>query len=92
MGERKDRLLVAHPKYLALGADPVTRVAVYRALFEDALPDALVAKIHLYLQQQKALGSDRFVPGSRQERAASQSPCHSAGRRGIRIVPDTFSR
>lgn len=60
MVEREDPLLVAHREYLALGADPVTRAAAYRALFEDALPDALVAEIRSYLQQQKVLGSDRF--------------------------------
>jgi putative transposase len=60
VGERKDPLLIAHPEYLALGADPATRTAASRALFEDALPDALVAEIRSYLQQQKVLGSDRF--------------------------------
>jgi putative transposase len=29
-------------------------------LFEDALSDGLVAEIRGYLQQQKALGTDRF--------------------------------
>jgi putative transposase len=59
-GEREDPLLVAHPEYLALGANPAARAAAYRALFEDALPDELVAEIRGYLQQQKVLGTDRF--------------------------------
>jgi putative transposase len=59
-GEREDPLLVAHPEYLALGVDPATRAAAYRALLEDALPDDLVAEIRGYLQQQKVLGTDRF--------------------------------
>jgi putative transposase len=59
-GEREDPLLMAHPAYLALGADPAARAAAYRALFDDALPDELVAEIRAYLQQQKALGTDRF--------------------------------
>jgi putative transposase len=52
--------MVAHPEYLALGADPATRQQHNRALFEDALPDELVAEIRGYLQQQKVLGMDRF--------------------------------
>lgn len=60
VGEREDFLLMAHPEYLALGADPATRAEAYRALFEDALSDELVAEIRGYLQQQKALGTDRF--------------------------------
>jgi putative transposase len=60
-GERVDALLMAHPEYLALGADPAARAAAaYRALFDDALPDELVAEIRGYLQQQKVLGTDRF--------------------------------
>lgn len=60
VGEREDPLLIAHPEYLALGADPATRAMAYRALFEDVLPDELVTEIRSYLQQQKVLGSDRF--------------------------------
>jgi putative transposase len=59
-GEREDPLLVAHPAYLALGTDPASRAAAYWALFDDALPDELVAEIRGYLQQQKVLGTDRF--------------------------------
>jgi hypothetical protein len=59
-GERGDPLLIAHPEYLALGADPATRAAACRVLFEDVLPDAWVTEIRSYLQQQKVPGSDRF--------------------------------
>ncbi len=55
-----DALLNPHAEYLALGADPTTRTAAYRALFAEALPDELVNEIRGYLQQQKALGTDRF--------------------------------
>ncbi|WP_327475591.1 transposase [Frateuria sp.] len=57
---RPDPLLTPHPEYLALGADPSARAAAYRALFAEVLPDALVGEIRSYLQQEKALGSDRF--------------------------------
>ena len=55
-----DPLVRAHPCYLALGADPATRTAAYRALFDEALPDDVLAEIRRYLQQQGALGTDRF--------------------------------
>jgi REP-associated tyrosine transposase len=53
-------LLTPHPEYLALGADSVARASAYRALFDEQLPDESVAEIRRYLQQQKALGTDRF--------------------------------
>ena len=59
-GGRPDRLLTPHAEYLALGVDAVSRTAAYRALFEAALPDALVAEIRAHVRQQKALGTDRF--------------------------------
>lgn len=49
-----------HTEYLALDVDQSARAAAYRALFEDALGDDVVAEIRAHLQQQKALGSDRF--------------------------------
>jgi len=59
-GKRFDPLLTQHPEYLALGADPAARASAYRKLFDEALPDELVSEIRHYLQQQKALGTDRF--------------------------------
>lgn len=56
----QDPLLTPHECYLALGPNAGTRASAYQALFEEALPAALVAEIRHYLQQQKALGSDRF--------------------------------
>ncbi len=57
---RSGALLTPHPEYLALGPDRGARALAYRALFDEALPEALVAEIRRYLQQQKALGTDRF--------------------------------
>ncbi|WP_344759125.1 transposase [Luteimonas lutimaris] len=59
-GWRLDPLLTPHSEYLSLGPDSMARAATYRALFADALPDDLVEEIRCYLQQQKALGTDRF--------------------------------
>ena len=36
------------------------RAVAYRALFEDALPDASMTEIRGYLQQRKVPGSERF--------------------------------
>ncbi len=57
---RPDPLGTPHAGYIALGSDVATRTAVYRALFTDALLDPMVQEIRCYLQQQKALGTDRF--------------------------------
>ncbi len=57
---RVDPLLCAHPEYLALGPDPASRAAAYRALLAEAVSEEEVDEIRRYLQQQKALGSDRF--------------------------------
>lgn len=65
-GYREDPLLVQHPEYLALGADAHARAAAYRAIVEEGVEDAVVEDIRAYLQQQKALGSDRFQEWVRQ--------------------------
>ncbi|WP_113066274.1 transposase, partial [Oleiagrimonas sp. MCCC 1A03011] len=57
---RVDPLLTAHACYLELGANAVERASAYKALFAEALPDKIVHEIRVYLQQQKALGTDRF--------------------------------
>lgn len=57
---RADPLLTPHGRYLALGLDPTARATAYRALCSEALPDAMVEEIRVYLQQQKVLGTDRF--------------------------------
>lgn len=57
---RMDSLLTPHPEYRALGSDPTSRASACRALFAEAVPDGLVEEIRGYLQQQRALGTDRF--------------------------------
>jgi len=53
-------LLSPHEAYLALGQDPTGRRVAYRALFDAALPEEMLVEIRTYLQQQRALGTDRF--------------------------------
>ena len=93
VGERSDPLLVPHPQYLALGADVASRANRYRALFSEVLSDKRLAEIRCYLQQQKALGSDRFRAWV-EERTGKFSTARSAGRpsqrSAVKIVPDTI--
>ena len=78
-----DPLLTPHPSYLALGTDAAARMSAYRALFDNALPDALLDEIRGYLRQQKALGTDRFRAWV-QARTQQFSTMRSAGRPGNR--------
>lgn len=57
---RADPLLIAHPCYQSLGPDQQSRAAAYQAIVREALPDDTVQEIRLYLQQQRALGTDGF--------------------------------
>ena len=63
---RKDPLLVPYPEYLALGMDTHARAAACRAIVEEGLEDAVAEDIRAYLQQQRALGSDRSQEWVRQ--------------------------
>ena len=53
-------LLTPHAAFLVLGGEPTARSQAYRALFTDALSDETVTEIWMYLQQQRALGMERF--------------------------------
>jgi putative transposase len=44
-GVAVDPLISSHPEYLALGASPHRRYAIYRQLFEDAMDDSIVTAI-----------------------------------------------
>ena len=55
-----DPLVQAHPAYLALGVDAAQRHAHYRALVADGVAEDELAAIRLYVQRQRALGSERF--------------------------------
>lgn len=53
-------MLVAHERFLALGANATARAESYRALFDEVLPDATQAEIREATNGNYALGSDRF--------------------------------
>lgn len=86
-----DPLVSPHACYLALGADRRAREAAYRQLFDEALPASLVMEIREYLQQQKALGSDRFRAWVESRTGRFATARHPNVRHDARIVPDTIS-
>ncbi|WP_284402101.1 transposase [Dyella lipolytica] len=55
-----DSLVQPHSEYIALGATPDARQAVYRDLFKHAIGDDVLDEIRAHVQQQRALGSHRF--------------------------------
>ena len=57
---QNDPILRTHPMYRLLGRDSAERQSAYRALFDDALTAADISDIRAYIQQQRALGNDRF--------------------------------
>lgn len=58
-----DALVKPHERYCSLGADPVSRRAAYRALFEHGLDDALLHEIREATNKRWGLGSARFREG-----------------------------
>jgi putative transposase len=61
-----DALVTRHERYNALGADAVTRLAAYRALFENDLDEATLLEIREMTNKAWALGNDRFREGIQQ--------------------------
>ena len=57
---KPDPLLTPHAVFLALGNEPLVRAAAYRALVAEALSPEDISEIRMYLQQQRALGTERF--------------------------------
>ena len=75
---RDDPLLQPHRAYRALGPDAGERQLAYRALFDDVLTANDIAEIRAYIQQQRALGNDRFraMVEHKLGRCASVRPPH----------------
>jgi putative transposase len=59
LGEN-DPLLTPHPTYLALHADPATRLQVYRAFFENALSEELLTRLRENTNACTVIGNKRF--------------------------------
>jgi len=59
-GGEANPLVSPHMEYLRLGPDPASRQQAYRHLFDEVLSPERIAEIRAYLQQQRALGSERF--------------------------------
>ena len=75
---KPDPLLHPHPDYLALGNSDGQRQGAYRALFDEILPQQQIDEIRAYIQQQRALGTDRFQLAVEHKlgRCASIRPAH----------------
>jgi len=56
----EDPLVSPHPSYLGLGIGPEERRECYRELLAFGLGSDELAAIRLYVQRQRALGSERF--------------------------------
>jgi putative transposase len=71
-------LLTPHPAFLALDNESAARAHAYRALCREALSDETMAEIRMYIQQQRALGTDRFQArvAAELQRFAGTRPAH----------------
>lgn len=56
-----DRLVSPHATYLTLDSDHLQRLTKYRDLVQQAICDEDLAALRLYIQRQRALGSERFL-------------------------------
>lgn len=59
-GLRQQAILTSHPEYTALASTPEARAKAYRQLLRETLSDDDLIAIRTYLQQQRALGDERF--------------------------------
>jgi putative transposase len=57
---RDDPLVQPHEAYLMLGTTSVQRQAAYREIVAETISDDELTEIRAYVQQQRALGSNRF--------------------------------
>jgi putative transposase len=73
---RLDPLVTTHPSYEALGVEPKTRQAAYRALFDAAIDDETIATIRQATNGGWALGDDQF---RRQVSALANRRAHPIG-------------
>ena len=60
LGLRSNSRITPHAGYLALGGDPESRAANYRALLLEPLTDDVLGAVREHLRQERALGSPRF--------------------------------
>lgn len=60
LGLIDDPMVTPHARYLALGATRTDRAAAYRKLLGQAIDPADTEHIRLHLQQERALGNQRF--------------------------------
>ena len=74
----EDPLLIPHPVYLALHAEPTARRSAYRNLFRDKLSEEFLVQVRQYTNACGVIGSERF----RQQIAAKLGRAPPTGKRG----------
>lgn len=84
-------LLTPHPAFLELGSESASRALAYRGLFAEALSDETMTEIRVYLQQQRALGTQRFQARveAQLQRFAGVRPAHRPCKQPVGSVSDT---
>lgn len=75
---QQDSLLAPHACYTELGKSPQERGLAYRAILDEVLSEDTLRDIRMYLQQQRALGSNAFqaMVQARTRRFAGTRPAH----------------
>lgn len=66
--------LTPHPLYASLGHDEPSRLAAYRALFDQVMPQKTVDDIRLALNQTQPLGNHRFLDAIEQATGQRREP------------------
>lgn len=66
-----DPIISAHPAFLALGTDAVTRRTAYEALIQESIVPQELTELRGHLLQQKVCGSARFQQAIEQALARS---------------------
>lgn len=60
MGE-PDTVVTPHPLYVQLASEPEARIARFRSLFGDPIPDSDLERLRIAVSKGWALGSDAFI-------------------------------
>ena len=66
--------LTPHPLYASLGNDELSRLAAYRTLFDQVMPQEIVDDIRLALNQTQPLGNHRFLDAIEQATGQRREP------------------
>ena len=81
-----DPLVVSQPAYLALATTPAARSAVYRAMFQEALPADTLARFRKSTEAGEVIGDTRFRAEIRNVLARrAERDGHGGARRNVKF-------